>query len=79
MSARRFGRYEVRNRLYFVRKHGLSLSRCYLGLVMRLAMSAGGGVMRGNIELLARALGNVEELIGPVEAKTVRAPSVVSQ
>jgi GT2 family glycosyltransferase len=79
VSARDFGRCEVRNRLYFVRKHGLSLSRCYLGLAIRLAMSVCSGVMRWDKKLFARALGNVEELIGPVEAGTVRAQSATPQ
>jgi hypothetical protein len=68
VSARRFGRFEVRNRLYFVRKHGLSVGRCYLGLAIRLAMSVCGGVIRRDLRLLSRALCNVEELIGSVGA-----------
>lgn len=75
VSARRFGRFEVRNRLYFVRKHGLSVGLCYLGLAIRLAMSVCGGVIRRDLGLLARALGNVEELIGPIEARALRTPS----
>lgn len=58
-----FGRCEVRNRIHFVRKHKLSLSRCYLGLAIRLAMSIGGGVVRVEPSLLARALGNLQELL----------------
>jgi glycosyltransferase involved in cell wall biosynthesis len=57
-----FGRYEVRNRLHFVRKHKLSLSRCYLGLAIRLAMSIGTGIVRMNQNPLKRALGNLVEL-----------------
>jgi hypothetical protein len=63
VSARAFGRYEVRNRLYFVRKHCLSISRCYLGLTIRLAMSIGSGLASLNAGLLLRALGNIEELM----------------
>ena len=63
VSARTFGRYEVRNRLYFVRKHSLSLARCYLGLAIRLAMSVASGLSHWNSGLLIRALGNVEELV----------------
>ncbi|HEV2485811.1 MAG TPA: glycosyltransferase [Terracidiphilus sp.] len=63
VSARQFGRFEVRNRLYFVRKHCLSLSRCYLGLAMRLAMSVGNGLAHWDTSLLLRALGNIEELM----------------
>lgn len=79
VSARRFGRFEVRNRLYFVRKHRLSVGRCYLGLAIRLAMSVGGGVIRRDLALLARALGNIEELIGWVDTRTLRVPSAASQ
>jgi GT2 family glycosyltransferase len=63
VSARQFGHYEVRNRLYFVRKHHISLPRCYLGLAIRLAMSIGSGLVRLDPSLLNRALGNMEELI----------------
>ena len=63
VSARQFGHYEVRNRLYFVRKQHLSLSRCYLGLAIRLAMSVGSGLASRNTSLLSRALGNLEELM----------------
>jgi glycosyltransferase involved in cell wall biosynthesis len=63
VSSYQFGRYEVRNRLYFVRKHGLSLSRCYLGLVVRLAMSLMSGIVHMNRDLLVRVLGNLRELL----------------
>jgi len=63
VSPFQFGRCEVRNRLHFVRKHKLSLSRCYLGLAIRLAMSIGGGIVRINRSLLERALGNLQELV----------------
>jgi GT2 family glycosyltransferase len=63
VSARTFGKYEVCNRLYFVRKHCLSLSRCRLGLAIRLAMSVGSGLAHFDTNLLLRAVGNVEELI----------------
>ena len=58
-----FGRYEVRNRLHFVRKHNLSLSLCYLGLAIRLAMSIGNGIVGMDRSQLKRALGNVIELL----------------
>ena len=58
-----FGRYEVRNRIHFVRKHNLSLPRCYLGLAIRLAMSIGNGIVRMDRSQLKRALGNVIELL----------------
>jgi hypothetical protein len=62
-STRDFGRCEVRNRLYLVRKHHLSLTRCYIGLTIRLVMSIGDGLAHRNSGQLHRALGNVEELI----------------
>jgi GT2 family glycosyltransferase len=63
VCARQFGCYEVRNRLYFVRKHHLSLGRCYLGLAIRLAMSLYSGLADRNSSLLRRAMGNIEELM----------------
>jgi len=63
VSALVFGRYEGRNRLYFVRKHHLSLVRCYICVAIRLAMSVSSGLMHRNADLLRRALGNMEELI----------------
>ena len=62
VSAQQFGRYEVRNRIYFVRKHGLSLSRCYLGLCIRTMMTLFNGLAGLNKALLARARGNLAEL-----------------
>lgn len=62
VSARTFGQYEVRNRLYFVRKHCLSISRCYAGIAIRFAMSVISGLIHRNTNLLSRALGNLEEL-----------------
>lgn len=41
LDAYRFGKLEVRNRLYLVRKHGLSVPRCYLGLIARMLLSVG--------------------------------------
>ena len=58
-----FGRFEVRNRIHFVRKHNLSLSKCYLGLALRMAMSVGSGMVHFNLGLLKRALGNLFELV----------------
>lgn len=65
VSARRFGRFEVKNRLHFVRKHGLSIGRCYLCLGIRMTMSACGGLIHCDRHLLARAGGNLEELCAP--------------
>lgn len=63
VSARQFGKFEVRNRLYFVRKHGLSVPRCYLGLAIRIGMSIGSGLIQRNRAMLQRALGNLEALV----------------
>jgi glycosyltransferase involved in cell wall biosynthesis len=58
-----FGRFEVRNRVHFVRKHNLSLSRCYLGLAIRTAMSVASGIIHFKPGLLNRALGNQIEIL----------------
>jgi hypothetical protein len=58
--ARSFGRIETRNRLYFVRKHGLSLGRCFAGLAIRWAMTVGGAVKSRDRGLLQRAVGNLQ-------------------
>jgi GT2 family glycosyltransferase len=63
VSARQFGRFEIRNRLYFVRKHRLSTPRCCLGLMIRFAMSAASGLIHLDSSLLLRAVGNLEELM----------------
>jgi len=63
VSARQFGRFEIRNRLYFVRKHQLSLSRCYLGLLIRMTQSILGGMRSLDLTLWDRALGNAAELV----------------
>ena len=63
ISARRFGRYEVRNRLYFVRKHELSIARCYVGLAIRLAMSLLRGLTSVDSVYLSRATGNIAEIV----------------
>ena len=62
LSSRHFGRLEVRNRLYFVRKHGLSLPRCFLGIGIRLAMTLAAALRSCDRGMLARAIGNVEGL-----------------
>ena len=73
-----FGRFEVRNRLHFVRKHGLSLSRCYVGLTLRMAMSVGSGITRINPGLLKRALGNLLELVAGTGRSHSNGPQKVS-
>lgn len=58
-----FGRREVRNRLYFVRKNPpLSPLRCYLALVLRMAMSFWLSVREMRSGYLARAAGNWLEI-----------------
>jgi len=58
-SSYHFGKVEARNRLYFVRKHGLSVGRCYLGLLVRLLMTTGSALLRLSRGGLARAGGNL--------------------
>jgi glycosyltransferase involved in cell wall biosynthesis len=53
-----FGKTEVRNRLYFVKKHGLSYPRCWLGLTVRMGISLFDAGARLDPGLLSRALGN---------------------
>lgn len=59
---RDFGRREVRNRLYIVRKHGLSVPRCYLGLLIRLGMTLCEALFKLDRNARRRARGNMEEL-----------------
>jgi len=77
--AGRLGRFEVRNRIHFVRKHNLSLSRCYLGLAIRMAMSVGSGIAHLNLGLLKRALGNVVELMTGIGHPPPQRPTKDSQ
>lgn len=58
----RFGRTEIRNRLYFVRKHRLSVSRCWLGIAGRLGITVGNAVMHFDIDSVRRAFGNLAEI-----------------
>jgi GT2 family glycosyltransferase len=62
VSSRQFGRLEVRNRLYFVRKHRLSVPRCFLGIGIRFAMTLVAALPSFDRGLAARAIGNVEGL-----------------
>jgi len=60
LDAYRFGKLEVRNRLYLVRKHKLSVPSCYLGLFARMLLSMGRVVAcRRPGESFRRACGNV--------------------
>jgi len=55
-----FGQREILNRLYFVRKHPeLSISRCVLALILRMAMSFFLYVKKGDARFLQRLLGNL--------------------
>lgn len=58
-----FGQIEVRNRLYFVRKHGLSVPRCWLGLLLRMGMSIGHSAVYLDRGAFSRALGNCTEML----------------
>lgn len=57
-----FGRVEVRNRLFFVRKHGLSTYLCFFGMVIRMFMAMSDGV-RGDPDQFKRGLGNLAALL----------------
>jgi glycosyltransferase involved in cell wall biosynthesis len=53
-----FGKSEVRNRLYFVTQHGLSYSKCWLGLVLRTGMTLCDGAVHFDRGALSRVFGN---------------------
>ena len=60
----RFGRKEVANRLYFVRKNPeLSPGLCRLALCLRMLMSLADGILRGKGQELRRARGNLVSLL----------------
>ena len=63
VSSRHFGRVEVRNRLYFVRKHHLSFFRCLLGMLIRFSLTIFAAVTTRDRNMLARAIGNIEGLL----------------
>jgi GT2 family glycosyltransferase len=63
VSQYRFGIIEVRNRLYIVRKHQLSLPKCYFGIMIRLFMTIGSAVKTRNMDGLRRALGNCQSIV----------------
>jgi GT2 family glycosyltransferase len=59
-----FGRKEVANRLYFVRKNPeLSAGLCRLTLCLRMLMSLADGILRGERNELRRAWGNLVSLL----------------
>ena len=53
-----FGKIEAKNRIYLVRKHGLSVTRCYLGITVRLLMSLSAACKSVNLSYVRRAMGN---------------------
>lgn len=57
ISRYRFGQMEVTNRIYFVRKHSLSLPHCYITLFLRFLVSLGSGQFQ-------RAAGNLSRIGG---------------
>jgi GT2 family glycosyltransferase len=57
-----FGRVEVRNRRYIVRKHGLSISRFWLGMTIRAAATF-GSIATGNWREAGRLAGNLDEIV----------------
>jgi glycosyltransferase involved in cell wall biosynthesis len=60
----RFGRKEVANRLYFVRKNPeLSAGLCRLTLCLRMLMSLADGIFHGDGKELSRARGNLAALL----------------
>lgn len=70
------GRWQIRNRLYLVRKYqgrrGVSLRRCWVALVGQLAVNLSRGVFERDRRYLKRAYGNC---IGMCEAVTSRSRS----
>lgn len=71
-----FGRVEARNRLYFVRKNGLSSWRCCLGIGVRMLMTLGSAVRHADVKRLGRAVGNC---LGVVPGLTAKVPRGVSE
>jgi GT2 family glycosyltransferase len=63
VSLFQFGRLEVRNRIHFVRKHHLSLSRCYLGLAIRMVMTMTSAITHLDVNTLQRTRGNLVEMV----------------
>lgn len=62
VSQYQFGKIEVRNRVYLVRKHRLSILKCYLGLMIRLLMTISSAIKTTNMDDLRRALGNCQRI-----------------
>ena len=77
VSQYRFGKIEVRNRLYIVRKHQLSLPRCYLGIIIRLFMTIGSALMTRKRADLQRALGNCMGIVQFLFPKRKKLPRIL--
>jgi glycosyltransferase involved in cell wall biosynthesis len=58
-----FGKTEVRNRLYFVKKHKLSSLRCYTGILIRIFMTLGSAIRNREIFHIERIAGNCIGLV----------------
>lgn len=54
----RFGKTEVRNRLYFVKKHKLSSLKCYLGILICIFITLGSAVRNREDFHFERVIGN---------------------
>lgn len=67
-----FGKTEVRNRLYFVAKHGLSYRRCWLGLTLRMGLTICNAVGQFDRGSLSRAWGNCVAMVTELKNSTVR-------
>lgn len=66
----KFGRIEVFNRIYFVKKHReLSLSRCYLALIIRMFMTLGIAIQERRLHHFRRFCGNVTGLAASIFMK----------
>lgn len=63
VSQRSFGRVEVRNRLYFVRKHGLSVMHCRCCIAIRAIMTLLNAVIKADPSQFSRLIGNIEGLL----------------
>jgi glycosyltransferase involved in cell wall biosynthesis len=63
-----FGKTEVRNRLYFVRKHDLSTPKCWLGLILRTAMTIFSSATHVDADTFLRALGNFAGMAAELRA-----------
>jgi GT2 family glycosyltransferase len=59
-----FGKKEVTNRIYFVKKHKeLSLFKCYLALILRMSISVSLAIRKFKVSYIERALGNIAGLL----------------